>query len=256
MAFSHQPPIPPSDVSSEYWQWLGSGLEHDIPTDENGRDDLGVGFDYLPYHVDYVDDTQYPECWSEMNFDTQYSLPSEPDFSTTSLDPPSQLDCTMTDFYFPGGMDFSPSSDLPTTTTTAVTMDQKPASQDPPVAVAAVEPYACDHCARAFPRACDLKKHLRKHTLPVECLQQGCSEKFPHPRERDRHVKAKHKVLLTEKDFRACWICSRPFTRTDALKRHLQRVHSVSVSFRAKSGDGGSPATASLSSSSLSQSGR
>ncbi|KAL1587099.1 hypothetical protein WHR41_04383 [Cladosporium halotolerans] len=75
-----------------------------------------------------------------------------------------------------------------------------------------------------FTRACDLRKHYKRHSKTLFCRQEGCPQAteggFSSKKDRARH-EAKHNPMITcEWDG-----CGRLFSRVDNMKDHVRRVH-------------------------------
>lgn len=80
-----------------------------------------------------------------------------------------------------------------------------------------------------FTRACDLRKHHRRHSNRFYCRVAGCPRSasdshrwFASEKDRSRH-EAKHNPHI-----RCSWtggICARLFSRLDNMKDHVRRVH-------------------------------
>lgn len=112
-----------------------------------------------------------------------------------------------------------------------------PLPQSPPSSVGAVSPaeprsqapgrsFHCDHlgCNKSYPRACDLKKHKKRHQKPFPCRygqHEGCDSTFSTTKERDRHERSKHR----REEHLVCSVCGHKTARKDNMADHVKRRH-------------------------------
>ena len=91
-------------------------------------------------------------------------------------------------------------------------------------------------CKKTYPRACDLKKHLKRHHRPYGCTFPKCFEKFGSKYDWKRHETSQHFQL-------ECWKCAlcpsnesrngqsgspHSFYKRTGYETHLKNVHSLS----------------------------
>jgi hypothetical protein len=225
------------DRSNQYWPLPGSEPDHDVLPVEH--DQFWPDFPPNTQSIQLNINQNPAEHGLELNPHLNLRLPDVEASSDFNLDQTFEEDW-FTDFCTSDTVEVSRNNSLTGTTD----------SQSPPetqsVAVAHMKIQSCPDCQKTFRRRCDLTKHRREHTRPIACLQADCPKRFPYQRDCDRHVKADHKALVTEKDYTSCWKCGNAFTRKDSLKRHLWRVHKTHVSFRSKTSSSPSASAAVL----------
>jgi ssDNA-binding Zn-finger/Zn-ribbon topoisomerase 1 len=106
---------------------------------------------------------------------------------------------------------------------------------------------ACKYCHQTFKRACEYKRHLRKHEKPEKCpvgginckLRRNGTDSFAWARDLDRHIEARHperRDLMKNPDRRDYDYCDYPdckksdwLMRKDNLRRHKKRLHGILV---------------------------
>jgi hypothetical protein len=88
--------------------------------------------------------------------------------------------------------------------------------------------YGCTElpCKKAYPRACDLKKHLKRHFRPYGCTFPKCTEKFGSKYDWKRHENSQHFQ-------QECWKCvwcphAKLFYTRRLYEAHLKSAHTDS----------------------------
>ncbi|KAK0617561.1 hypothetical protein B0T14DRAFT_272904 [Immersiella caudata] len=102
--------------------------------------------------------------------------------------------------------------------------------------------FSCSHdnCDKAFPKACDLKKHERNHTKPIKC--DLCSRFFVETKARNGHLWARHPeyaVKMAIPSYRvSCPVKPCPYVgRGDNVQRHMRAAHgNVYINWKAPKG--------------------
>jgi hypothetical protein len=94
--------------------------------------------------------------------------------------------------------------------------------------------HICSHpeCKKVFPRACELRKHVRRHTKPYFCTFHDCSKQLGSRDDWRRHESTRHFL-------RSRWLCRHllpdgvsscghhVFLDPQQLRIHLQGVHAI-----------------------------
>jgi hypothetical protein len=87
-------------------------------------------------------------------------------------------------------------------------------------------------CRKGFPRACELRKHVRRHTKPYFCTFHDCSKQLGSRDDWRRHESTQH--FLSSR-----WLCRHPlpdgvsscghhiFIDPQQLRIHLQGMHAI-----------------------------
>jgi hypothetical protein len=95
----------------------------------------------------------------------------------------------------------------------------------------ATNPKVCDRCGYAVARACDLKKHMKRHEKPYGCTYPKCHKRFGAKSDWKRHENSQHFQLEA---FRCDQIsttgdmCGEHFLRIEHFKKHLEAQHKIS----------------------------
>lgn len=88
------------------------------------------------------------------------------------------------------------------------------------------EIFQCTLCPKTFPRAYNLRSHLRTHTDKRPYVCSICPTAFATQRDRKRHefFHSKEKIFVCKGDLKhgAQWGCGSRFARADALAQHLR----------------------------------
>jgi len=95
--------------------------------------------------------------------------------------------------------------------------------------------FQCGKCFKSYPKRWQLNRHLKRYEKPFRCNSSGCNAAFALRKDHRRHMKQVHLGFASEEDILRCLFqtCTFSSTRRDALKRHLQGVHGVQISFEA-----------------------
>ncbi|KAF2196984.1 hypothetical protein GQ43DRAFT_475846 [Delitschia confertaspora ATCC 74209] len=94
----------------------------------------------------------------------------------------------------------------------------------------------CDRCNTSLPRACDLKKHMKRHTRPYGCTYAKCYKRFGAKSDWKRHENSQHFQLECYRCCRPCsssssvsssqtTACGELFYYSETLKDHLISQH-------------------------------
>ncbi|KAH7086951.1 hypothetical protein FB567DRAFT_526611 [Paraphoma chrysanthemicola] len=89
----------------------------------------------------------------------------------------------------------------------------------------------CPFCGYSVGRACDLKKHMRRHEKPYGCTYPKCTKRFGAKSDWKRHENSQHFQLEA---FRCRLLstvsnktCGEHFFRVSAFKEHLKTQHRI-----------------------------
>jgi hypothetical protein len=95
--------------------------------------------------------------------------------------------------------------------------------------------FQCDKCFKSYPKKWQLNRHLKRYEKPFRCNSSECNAAFALRKDHRRHMKQIHPGFASEGDMLRCLFqtCAFSSTRRDTLKRHLQGVHRVQISFEA-----------------------
>ena len=91
------------------------------------------------------------------------------------------------------------------------------------------KPFKCGHkgCRKKYTRKHDLRLHFVKHTgdSPYKCYLGECDGRIAFPRKRylTWHIRSEHTF---ERPYQ-CEVCSQRFMRSDHLRGHRRKVHSI-----------------------------
>ncbi|KAF2442202.1 hypothetical protein P171DRAFT_433748 [Karstenula rhodostoma CBS 690.94] len=89
----------------------------------------------------------------------------------------------------------------------------------------------CTHCDVTLARACDMKKHMKRHTKPYGCTYPQCHKRFGAKSDWKRHENSQHFQMETFRcqrtDLRHGNACGDLFQRVGLFKQHLVNEHKV-----------------------------
>lgn len=94
-----------------------------------------------------------------------------------------------------------------------------------------IDPKVCDMCGWAVARACDLKKHMKRHEKPYGCTYPKCHKRFGAKSDWKRHENSQH---FQPEAFRCGQAsqngtkCGEHFLRSRDFEKHLQVQHGFS----------------------------
>jgi len=93
------------------------------------------------------------------------------------------------------------------------------------------EKIQCQHCNTTTARACDMKKHMKRHTRPYGCTYPRCHKNFGAKSDWKRHENSQHFQLesfrcLLEKPG-ASTACGEFFHREEEFKNHIKNEHQI-----------------------------
>jgi hypothetical protein len=95
----------------------------------------------------------------------------------------------------------------------------------------ASNPKVCDRCGYAVARACDLKKHMKRHEKPYGCTYPKCHKRFGAKSDWKRHENSQHfqlEAFRCDQKSATGQICGEHFLRVEHFKKHLEAQHKVS----------------------------
>jgi hypothetical protein len=95
----------------------------------------------------------------------------------------------------------------------------------------ASNPKVCDRCGYAVARACDLKKHMKRHEKPYGCTYPKCHKRFGAKSDWKRHENSQHfqlEAFRCDQTRVTGQICGEHFFRVEHFKKHLGTVHKMS----------------------------
>ncbi|KAL9476629.1 hypothetical protein ACSS6W_006470 [Trichoderma asperelloides] len=86
-------------------------------------------------------------------------------------------------------------------------------------------PFRCGKCHKPFSRACELRKHMKRHQKPYGCTYKTCHKMFGSKNDWKRHESSQHFQMES-------WNCDYPgcdkvLPRRELFKTHLQHDHDV-----------------------------
>ncbi|KAF1911561.1 hypothetical protein BDU57DRAFT_506857 [Ampelomyces quisqualis] len=90
----------------------------------------------------------------------------------------------------------------------------------------------CHLCGYAVARACDLKKHMKRHDKPYGCTYPRCHKRFGAKSDWKRHENSQHFQLEAFRCNQPTWStgkepCGEHFLRVDAFAKHLETTHAM-----------------------------
>jgi hypothetical protein len=91
-------------------------------------------------------------------------------------------------------------------------------------------PKVCDLCGYAVARACDLKKHMKRHEKPYGCTYPKCHKRFGAKSDWKRHENSQHFQLEAYRCRLASpagKVCGEHFLRMEHFKQHLETKHNM-----------------------------
>jgi hypothetical protein len=89
----------------------------------------------------------------------------------------------------------------------------------------------CHICGYAVARACDLKKHMKRHEKPYGCTYPKCHKRFGAKSDWKRHENSQHfqlEAYRCDQPSTLGKICGEHFLRVDHFKNHLEAQHKIS----------------------------
>lgn len=111
-----------------------------------------------------------------------------------------------------------------------------------PSGLSAFNTHKCDHegCGSAFARACELRKHMKRHTKPYGCTFAQCNKRFGSKsdwkrHERDQHFQAENYVCQfvhhpgPGKAADATHQCLTHFGKEQLFRRHYKDEHGETI---------------------------
>jgi hypothetical protein len=94
----------------------------------------------------------------------------------------------------------------------------------------ATNPKVCDRCGYAVARACDLKKHMKRHEKPYGCTYPKCHKRFGAKSDWKRHENSQHfqlEAFRCDQESNAGQTCGEHFLRMEHFKKHLEAQHEI-----------------------------
>lgn len=91
-------------------------------------------------------------------------------------------------------------------------------------------PKVCELCDYAVARACDLKKHMKRHEKPYGCTYPKCHKRFGAKSDWKRHENSQHfqlEAYRCSQPLSSGKICGEHFFRIEHFKKHLETQHKV-----------------------------
>ncbi|KAL5449444.1 hypothetical protein PMIN06_006824 [Paraphaeosphaeria minitans] len=89
----------------------------------------------------------------------------------------------------------------------------------------------CTHCEVTLARACDMKKHMKRHTKPYGCTYPKCHKRFGAKSDWKRHENSQHFQMESFRCQRTDPIhgnpCGELFQRVELFTQHLVNEHRV-----------------------------
>ncbi|KAK7191653.1 uncharacterized protein CC84DRAFT_598208 [Paraphaeosphaeria sporulosa] len=89
----------------------------------------------------------------------------------------------------------------------------------------------CTRCEVTLARACDMKKHMKRHTKPYGCTYPKCHKRFGAKSDWKRHENSQHFQLESFRCQRTDQIhggpCGELFQRVELFKQHIVNEHRV-----------------------------
>jgi len=91
----------------------------------------------------------------------------------------------------------------------------------------------CTHCNKVLPRACDMNKHIKRHTRPFGCTFHKCHKSFGSKNDWKRHENSQHfqiemfRCQISDLSKRY-GVCAKIFYARSAFEEHLKDGHKIS----------------------------
>lgn len=90
----------------------------------------------------------------------------------------------------------------------------------------------CQHCKKVLPRACDMNKHIKRHTRPFGCTFHKCNKVFGSKNDWKRHENSQHYQSLmfrcpVPEASKKYGVCAKIFYAQPAFEEHLKDGHKV-----------------------------
>lgn len=92
-------------------------------------------------------------------------------------------------------------------------------------------PKVCELCNYAVARACDLKKHMKRHEKPYGCTYPKCHKRFGAKSDWKRHENSQHfqlEAYRCSQPVAQNKVCGEHFFRVEHFKKHLETQHKLS----------------------------
>ncbi|KAK3325454.1 hypothetical protein B0H66DRAFT_529490 [Apodospora peruviana] len=92
--------------------------------------------------------------------------------------------------------------------------------------------HTCPQCKKGFSRACELRKHMKRHDKPYACTYDQCDKRFGSKNDWKRHENSQHFQL-------ECWkcnekvkdsdheLCGKVCHRRETFTNHLEKEHNL-----------------------------
>ncbi|KAJ4345412.1 uncharacterized protein N0V89_011542 [Didymosphaeria variabile] len=97
--------------------------------------------------------------------------------------------------------------------------------------VSSSDKLQCPHCEVNLARACDMKKHMKRHTKPYGCTYPKCHKRFGAKSDWKRHENSQHFQMESfrcqRKDPTIRKPCGELFQRVELFRQHLVNEHKV-----------------------------
>jgi hypothetical protein len=90
----------------------------------------------------------------------------------------------------------------------------------------------CPHCKKILPRACDMNKHVKRHTRPFGCTFHKCNKVFGSKNDWKRHENSQHfqseifRCPVTE-PLKKYGVCAKIFYHPATFEEHLKEFHKI-----------------------------
>lgn len=91
----------------------------------------------------------------------------------------------------------------------------------------------CEHCNKILSRACDMNKHIKRHTRPFGCTFYKCHKSFGSKNDWKRHENSQHfqiemfRCHISDSSKRH-GVCAKIFYARSAFEEHLRDGHKIS----------------------------
>jgi len=91
----------------------------------------------------------------------------------------------------------------------------------------------CTTCNKILPRACDMNKHIKRHTRPFGCTFHKCNKLFGSKNDWKRHENSQHFQIemfrcQVVEPLKKYGVCAKVFYARSAFEEHLKDWHKVS----------------------------